>query len=279
VSVSAKGKPRSRDGDPAPGNVDHREQALILQMQADMHITDPEFKLAVAPTLSDHEVQLWRVDLEKVSGSHNRWQKLLSPDEQARAQSFRISADRQRYTVVRALLRVILAGYMKRDPEDLTFAYSNLGKPRSDSVCSESEIRFNVSHSGGAALLAFTRAREVGVDIEIVRHNIEAESLARRFFSLREQEQLSDLETEERAEAFFRCWTRKEAYLKATGAGLSLPLGQFDVSIKAGGTDCLLETRPDATEADRWSLREVPAGPGYVGALCISGQDWELRSW
>ena len=129
-----------------------------------------------------------------------------------------------------------------------------------------SDVRFNVTHSGGIALLAFTRGREIGVDVEQVRHDFDPGAIARRYFSAHEQNQLADLPAEEKVDAFFRCWTRKEAYIKATGDGLSLPLSQFDVSLVPGETNALLATRPDESEAASWLLREVPAGPGYVAA-------------
>jgi 4'-phosphopantetheinyl transferase len=105
------------------------------------------------------------------------------------------------------------------------------------------------------------------------------EGIARRFFSANEQEQLAALPEAEKPEAFFRCWTRKEAYIKATGDGLSLPLSQFDVSVAEHSPSVLLATRPDASEASRWLLQEVLGGPGYIAALCVRGEDWKLNAW
>jgi 4'-phosphopantetheinyl transferase len=116
------------------------------------------------------------------------------------------------------------------------------------------------------------------VDVERVRQDSDHEAIARRFFSEDEQRQLAALAPPERPAGFFRCWTRKEAYIKAQGAGLSLPLRQFDVSLKPGEANALLATRPDPTEAEHWSLQEVPAGEGYVGALCVRGNGWSLKS-
>jgi 4'-phosphopantetheinyl transferase len=115
--------------------------------------------------------------------------------------------------------------------------------------------------------------------VEQVREDFDVEAIARRFFSAREQEQLAALPNEEKFEAFFRCWTRKEAYIKATGDGLSLPLHQFDVSVAPENSDALLSTRPDNSETALWSLREIPAGPSYVAALCVRGREWRLKSW
>jgi 4'-phosphopantetheinyl transferase len=128
-------------------------------------------------------------------------------------------------------------------------------------------------------LLAFTRRRDIGVDVEQVRSDFDLEAIARRFFSPDEQRQLAAIAPEQKPEAFFRCWTRKEAYIKATGDGLSLPLSQFDVSVEIGGPNALLATRPDDSEAQHWHLQGVPAGPGYAAALCVRGGDWKLRDW
>ena len=122
------------------------------------------------------------------------------------------------------------------------------------------------------------RGRALGVDVEQLRENFDHAAIARRFFSEQEQHQLAALTPSERYHGFFRCWTRKEAYIKAQGAGLSLPLHQFDVSLKPGDLNALLATRPDSVEASRWSLQEVMAGEGYVGAVCVRGHGWRLRS-
>jgi 4'-phosphopantetheinyl transferase len=229
--------------------------------------------------LPEDEVQIWRVELDAIAADESRWLKVLSPDELARASRFHFSRDRQRFVAARAWLRTILAGYLRTDPNSLSFSYSKKEKPFLEPAHADSGVTFNVSHSGGIALLAFTRRRDIGVDVEQIRAESDWEGIARRFFSAHEQSQLATLPTEEKVDAFFRCWTRKEAYIKATGDGLSLPLSQFDVSLAAGEKNALLAMRPDGSEADRWLLREVPAGPGYIAALCVRGRDWKLKDW
>ena len=244
-----------------------------------MNITDSGFEIESPLPLPEDEVQLWRIDLEAVGADESRWQRALSPDERARAARFHFSRDRQRFVATRALLRTILASYLSADPNGLTFSHSQKEKPSLGPASADSGVMFNVSHSGGIALLAFTRRREVGVDVEQVRRDSDLETIARRFFSTHEQNRLSALPAQEKVEAFFRCWTRKEAYIKATGDGLSLPLSQFDVSLASEEKNALLATRPDASEAARWLLQEVPGGPGYIAALCVRGQDWKLKDW
>ncbi len=244
-----------------------------------MNITDSGIQIDAPITLPEDEVHLWRLDLEAIGGDESRWQQLLSPDELTRAARFHFSLDRQRFVATRAWLRMILAGYLGTDANGLSFAYSKREKPSLGSAHAENGVTFNVSHSAGIALLAFARRREIGVDVEQLRRNSDLEAIARRFFSAHEQSQLAALPAEEKVDAFFRCWTRKEAYIKATGDGLSLPLSQFDVSLAAGKKNALLATRPDGAEAERWLLQEVPAGPGYVAAVCAHGQDWKLNGW
>ena len=244
-----------------------------------MNITSPRFSLAAPLAIAESDVHLWRVDLAAVADGEPAWLQVLSDDERVRAARFHFSRDRQRYVAARALLRTILGGYLASNPKHLTFRYSEKEKPTLSHTYADQELEFNVSHSGSVALLAFARGRQVGVDVERVRQDFDVEAIAGRFFSLLEREQLSDFSPAEIHEAFFRCWTRKEAYIKATGAGLSLPLSQFDVSLSAGCLNALLATRPDPLEAARWSLREVAAGEGYLAALCVHGQGWRLREW
>jgi 4'-phosphopantetheinyl transferase len=244
-----------------------------------MNITDSSFQIKAPLVLPEDEVHLWRVDLEAIRADESRWQKLLSSDELGRASRFHFSRDRQRFVASRALLRMLLASYLAADAGSLSFSYSKKEKPFLAPARAGGDVTFNISHSGGIALFAFARRREIGVDVEQVRRDFDLEAIARRFFSAHEQSQLAALPADEKAEAFFRCWTRKEAYIKATGEGLSLPLTQFDVSLAVGETSALLATRPDDSEAGRWLLREVQAGSGYVAGLCVRGHDWKLKDW
>jgi 4'-phosphopantetheinyl transferase len=247
-------------------------------MSQSMNICDANFQIAAPVALPEDEVQLWLVDLEAVRANESRWQEILSGDESERASRFYFLRDRQSFVASRAVLRMILAGYLAVDPGSLNFSYSKREKPFLGAAYAESDIRFNVTHSGDIAMLAFTRQREIGVDVEQIRSDVEVESIARRFFSTNERMQLAALPSEEKVDAFFRCWTRKEAYIKATGDGLSLPLDQFDVSLGMEAGNALLATRPDESEVSRWLLREVPTEPGYIAAVCARGQDWSLKS-
>lgn len=174
-------------------------------MRQTLNITDSSLLIEARVALPEDEVHLWRVDVEAVGGDELRWQEVLSADELARAARFHFARDRQRFVASRAFLRRILAGYLEASPQGLSFSYSKKEKPSLGPAHAGSNVMFNVSHSGGIALLAFTRGREIGVDVEQVRHDSDLEAIARRFFSAHEQAQLATLPTEVKREAFFRC--------------------------------------------------------------------------
>ncbi|MDQ3916975.1 MAG: 4'-phosphopantetheinyl transferase superfamily protein [Acidobacteriota bacterium] len=225
------------------------------------------------------EVDVWRVDLCWVGARLEEALKTLAPEEQERARRFRFPADRRRYLAAHCALRMILARYLRAEPDSLRFSYSEFGKPELALQHGFAPLRFNLSHSHELALVAVASERAVGVDVEYVRRDVRAAEIARRFFSPREAAALQSLEPERQDEGFFACWTRKEAFTKARGQGLSHPLDQFDVDCTPGGLSCLLSTRPDPAEASRWTLLSLPVGPGYAAALAVYGRDPELRCW
>ncbi|MCL5670567.1 MAG: 4'-phosphopantetheinyl transferase superfamily protein [Acidobacteria bacterium] len=229
--------------------------------------------------LGSDEVQVWRANLDQTPSQVQSFLHNLAADEQARAERFYFERDREHFIVARGVLRAILGGYLNRAPECLSFCYSAYGKP---SLAGESDgdvIRFNVSHSHGIALYAFTRGTAVGIDLERIRFDLAVAEVAGQFFSPQEVAMLRTLPTEEQTLAFFRCWTRKEAYIKARGEGLSLPLDQFDVSLAPGEPAAVLGTQRDPSEASRWSLQELTPAPGFVAALAVAGHDWRLTCW
>lgn len=228
-------------------------------------------------TLCADEVHVWRDRLDAAPSSLASYADTLSTDERARAARFHFEKDRRSYVISRGVLRALLGRYLNVAPAELRFAYSPHGKPSLDGPAGTP--RFNVSHTHGLALYAFANGREVGIDVEQVRPDFAGEEIAERFFSRSEVEALKALATEARLAAFFRCWTRKEAYIKARGEGLSHPLELFDVSLAPGDPAALLATRPDPLEASRWSLAELPCDPGYAASLAIQGAPPHLKLW
>ena len=168
-----------------------------------MNITRPDFQIAKSLALAEDEVQLWRVDLESLRAEESRWRNVLSTDERARADRFHFLRDRQSFTASRAILRIILASHLATEPNAVTFSYSEKQKPSLGAAHAASDITFNLSHSGGMGLVAITRRREIGVDIEDIRRDFEVEGIAHGFFSENERTQLAALPSTERFEAFF----------------------------------------------------------------------------
>ena len=223
------------------------------------------------------EVHIWRVPLDESLVTELR--QLLSPDECARADRFHFERDRNRFIVARGSLRTILGAYLKRNPPELSFSYSQYGKPSLFGEPASSELSFNLSHASELALIAVTRDRRIGVDIEFIRPDLASEQIAARFFSPHEVAALRALPQDVQSEAFFNCWTRKEAYIKAIGEGMSLPLDQFNVSLAPGSAAALLGNVKDVGEISRWSLRELHPGAGYRAAVAVEGHGWELKCW
>ncbi len=230
-------------------------------------------------TLPDDEVHVWRAALDQPAISLKKLTQTLSRDETMRADRFYFDRDRKRFIVGRGMLRNILSLYLRIKPSRLRFSYGAYGKPYLAGRVGEGTIRFNLSHSHELALYGFARGREIGVDLEYIQEVPELDQIAARFFSESENAVLNTLPESEKQEAFFNCWTRKEAYIKAIGNGLAHPLDQFDVSLVPGEPVRLLKVEGDAQEADRWSLKSLMPAPGYVAALAIEGHDWRLQQW
>jgi 4'-phosphopantetheinyl transferase len=229
--------------------------------------------------LQSDEVHVWRAALDLPESQVRSLRQTLTTDECQRAERYIFEKDRTHFVVARGLLRVLLGRYLHRDPQYLRFTYGPHGKPALAADMGEVTLRFNVSHSHGLALYAMTRGRELGVDVERIRPEVVQEQVAERFFSPREVTIPRALPVPLQATAFFACWTRKEAYMKATGEGLALPLEQFDVSLAPGEPATLLRTAWDPQEAPRWAMQDLAPAPGYRAAVAVAGHDWCLTCW
>ena len=226
-------------------------------------------------SLDTPDVDVWRLSLDIGPTALQGLWPILSPDEQARAARFRFSTGRQRFTAARGLLRIILGLYLDEEPGKLKFCYATHGKP----YLTGSELRFNLSHAQAFGLIAVATGREVGIDLEHTCSRIDHESIAEQFFSPAEVARLRTVPRSMRHDAFLACWTRKEAYVKAKGGGLSIPLDQFEVSLAQDEPARLLNVGWDEREADRWQIVDLAPGRGYVGALCVEGMALRLRRW
>ena len=232
------------------------------------------------PVPSCAELHVWRSTLDRSQDEVEMFRRLLSADELQRADRLIFPEHRRRFIVARGSLRLILANYLSVAPDHIRFAFGTHGKPQLD-TCHElpQPLHFNLTHSGELALLAVTGLGAVGIDIEKIRPDCPCAQIAKRYFAAGEIEALDRLAATDQTEAFFRCWTRKEAFIKATGLGLTLPLDQFDVTLSAEDSPLLLRTAWDQNEAALWSLHELAAGQGFIAALAVRGHGYDVQCW
>lgn len=231
------------------------------------------------PTLAADEAHVWRIALNRPVEGIEGLRNLLASEEIGRANRFRFEKDRLRFVVVRGLLRVILGRYLDQEPSQLRFVYSDYGKPALAPAPDTSGLSFNLSHAHELALVAVTRDRHVGIDLEYMRPIPEVEQIAERFFSPQENEILRTFDDSEKLKSFYQFWTCKEAYIKARGEGLSIPLDRFQVVPNPGQAAPVLSVEGDPQESLRWSLLKLIPAPGYVAALAAEGKGWRLAQW
>jgi 4'-phosphopantetheinyl transferase len=225
-----------------------------------------------SPSLETGTVHLWRIALDQENDRLEAFRGTLEPQELERAGRFHFEKHRRHFVVARGFLRSVVARYIVSQPAALRFSYGTFGKP---ALASEHALRFNLSHSNEVALLAVAADTELGVDVEHIRADFASEDIARRFFSRAEVDVFNALPPGERVAAFFRCWTRKEAYIKAIGKGLSQALDEFDVTLAPGIAPALLRTPND--DATRWWMSDIAVGEGYAGALAVECPVAEVR--
>ena len=217
------------------------------------------------------EVHVWRISLNQPGLRLDLLSRTLSADELARAGRFRFKRDRDRYTAARATLRVILARYLASDPTSVAFTYGPQGKPALDWGPGELALGFNLTHSAELALLAVTVESSVGVDLERVRPFEDARSVAARIFSARELAEFQRLAPAHQEAAFYNAWTRKEAFVKATGLGFSTDVAEVEVTFAPGLPARLMRLHGDTEAAAGWTLRELSTGPRYAAAVALRG--------
>jgi len=228
----------------------------------------------LTPTLGESDVHVWRAPLTISRELLQSFAATFATDEQSRAARFHFERHRNQFTAARGWLRAIIARYLNTRPDALNFSYSKYGKPSLEDQ-NTLQLRFNVAHSGNFALYAFVLDRNIGVDIELINSEFASETVAMRFFSANEVAALATFPTSKQLHAFFDCWTRKEAFIKAQGMGLSLPLDQFEVSLNHD-QPALLRTNWDLAEAAQWSLINIDVALDYAAALAVPAGEYRV---
>jgi len=231
-------------------------------------------------TLKVNEIHVWHASIVIEREMESTCLSVLSQDEKVRADRFHFKKDRNVYIAARFILRFLLSQYLNRNPDALRFSYSAHGKPFLKTRSSaEPKLEFNLSHSGEKALFAFCLDRPLGIDLERLRKNTDILSLAKRFFSPGEYSDLISLPDKERLGAFFLCWVRKEAFIKAKERGLSLGLSKFEVSLNPDKPAVLKHTFYQKKDAENWSLFNIKVEKDYRAALAVKGKNVEVRSF
>ncbi|SPE61770.1 4'-phosphopantetheinyl transferase [Verrucomicrobia bacterium] len=220
---------------------------------------------------------VWAARLDLAPVAQANFFASLDSQERQRATRFAFERDRNRFVAGRGLLRAILARYLQMNPAEVELAYGPHGKPALAGLAATSGLRFNLAHSEDLALLVATRAAMVGVDVERIRPLPDMLDLVARFFSKRESARFASLRTEEQPAAFFNLWTRKEAWLKATGEGIVHSLNRVEVSFVPGEPARLVSLPGQETNA--WALHNLAPAPGFAAALAIVANNGRLECW
>jgi len=234
---------------------------------------------AGVPTLAPGEVHAWRAWLDLSPEELGSLAASLAEDERERAARFRLDRHRQRFVAAHGALRAILGLYLGCPAATLRFDHGPRGKPMLLDPAACLDLRFNLAHSSDLAVCVVALGADVGADVEAIRPLPDADKIAARFFSVREQAMLWELPAGEREKSFFLGWTRKEAYLKALGDGLARPLSGFSVTLQPGEPARLLDVECQPHEVERWTLAALQPAPGYAAALAIEGPLRRLAQW
>jgi 4'-phosphopantetheinyl transferase len=240
-----------------------------------VHWPDPPPEVELAP----YDLHVWSAILDVSAQQEERFWRLLAPEEQDRARRFHFEHDKTHFVAARGILRTLIGRYLACSPDVVRFTYGKYGKPALLHPSTTETFQFNVTHTQGTALFAFCWGSPVGVDVEQLRPLSDTHQIAARYFSNDENKHFNTLPAAQTNEGFFNCWTRKEAFIKAVGDGLSYPLNQFDVTLRPGDAARFVHIRGSKTEASRWSLYALTPRPGYVGAVAVPGRNWHLSCW
>lgn len=224
--------------------------------------------------LAENEVHVWRYDYAAQAGQFESYSQILSQDERDRAARFVVPAPRVQFVLSRLFLRTVLASHLGTGPREVRFRTAEHGKPE---LAGGGDLRFNLSHTDGTTVVAITRKRRIGVDLERIRENLNPIELGDRFFSKKEAEWLRSQPETEQFPAFFACWAAKESYIKAWGEGLSMPLADFGIIPQGGNTKLQLEVyaRPEAGQ--EWSIWQLDLGPDLRTAVAVENPDCTIR--
>jgi 4'-phosphopantetheinyl transferase len=226
-------------------------------------------------------VTVWKINLHHLNPDQLFYYKYISDDEIEKSRRFYFEKDQRRFVQSHAILRMILAEIIKIPPRNIEFLMNPFGKPYIMRRSDQPEVFFNLSHSEAGVLIAVSEGYECGVDIEYQKEDIPSREIAGHFFSENELKIFLALPQDQQKEAFFNCWTRKEAFIKAKGKGLSIPLDSFDVSLAPDEPARLLQSRLESDDIQQWFLVHLETWYQYSAALCVHNKrtTYHLVEW
>jgi 4'-phosphopantetheinyl transferase len=229
--------------------------------------------------MQNNEVHVWRAYLDVTEGSISYLEDTLDANERERAERFQFPEHRSRFICAHGALREILGRYLALQPTELRFSYGRFGKPALAAQPKKRRLSFNMSHAHQIALYAVVWDRDIGIDLEHHRPILEADQIVERNFSAREKATFGALPANKKQDVFLKYWTRKEAFVKAVGGGLSLPLDRIDVTAISGEHATLLSTIGQSASFLDWSLRDIEPSPHYSAAVAVRSREWQLKCW
>lgn len=230
------------------------------------------------PALELGEIHVWRADFDRERSFVQAVFELLSPDEKQKAEKYHFERDRNNFIIARGILRQLLGEYLCLAPDEIRFSYNRFGKPALNFGNKADVLRFNLSHSKGVVVYAFTQGQEVGIDIEHINNKFAIHPVAVNCFSPVEMSMLNTFSSNRQTAAFFTGWTRKEAYIKAVGKGVSLPLTEITVSLLP--EELQISMAADDLNGERnFSLRSMSLDTDFAAALAVEGSMGRVSYW
>lgn len=221
-------------------------------------------------------IHIWKINYPDFSGKQKILLEILNNTEKERSDKFHFKTDRKRYITTKALLKIILAQTLSTEPGQINFEFNKYGKPL---IKNSNSPHFNVSHSADIGIIAITDVASIGVDVEKYRKRMNSPKVAKRFFSEKEAKAFLSLPHEQRLQGFFNCWTRKEAFIKALGLGLAMPLRDFDVTLKPGEETILEHVIRNGEHAEDWTLKNIPLENDYAAAFAVKAKIFRDYYW
>lgn len=222
--------------------------------------------------LGHDQMHIWLINVDEYPAKN--YEEYLVPEERSRASHFKFDKDRDSFIVSRASLRILLGRYLNCSPQTIAFQFNRYGKP--ELLNNVIQLKFNLSHSSRRAVVAITKEQEIGVDIEYMQDRFSKNEIVERYFSLREKEEYNRLSEDQKLQGFYNAWTRKEAFTKAIGQGMTYPLNQFDVNLTPNDNARLIAINGDEVEAKQWQLRGLVLEEKYCAAVSWQGKDKKI---